>query len=214
MPGSYWECPRCGALNKAFAAVCFTCGGNTRREAVARQRAADPERFHMTRGSRLLLVVAMALAALVGFALVRTFRSPALEQAAAAPEPEAGTAREPVPPDATMPGAPDSGWAAATQAASPAPPPTVETASQGPSAGVSVAPAAEPRRRSYTDTDLRTIVARRGLAATHDRDYLLALRQRRVDDLRERLADARSGDERAKLQDWLDGALADLERAR
>ena len=187
---------------------------------MARQRAAHPERLHMTRGSRLMLVAAMALAALVGFALVRTFRSPALEQAAAAEpeavaEPEAATARDPVPPQATMPGAPDSGWAAATQAASPAPPPTVAAVNDGIGASVSVAPAAEPRTRAYTDADLRTFVARRGVAAaTNDRAYLLALRQRRVNDLRERLADARSGDERAKLQGWLDGALADLERAR
>jgi hypothetical protein len=158
-----------------------------------------------------MLAAAMALAALVGFALVRTFRSPALEQAAAQ-EPE--TAREPVPPDATMPGAPDSGWPAAG-GASPAPAPTASPSSSGLIASLPVAPVAEPRPRAYTDADLRTFVATRGVAAaTHDRGYVLALRQRRVEDLRERLAEARSADERMKLQEWLDAAVADLERAQ
>jgi hypothetical protein len=209
MTDSYWECPRCGALNKAYAALCFTCGGDTRQAARRAARAKEPERV-MTRGARLLFAGAVVLSGLVGFALVRTFRSPALEQAAAAvQEPDADTGREPVPPEATMPGAPDSGW----------PPPA--TASPAPSLSppasivATTAPAAPAPPRSYTDDDLRTIVARRGVvAATQDRGYVLALRQRRVDDLRARLADAGSSDEREKLRAWLDDAMADLERAR
>ena len=212
MPGSYWECPRCGALNKAFAAVCFTCGGNTRKSAVPRPRPAGSERVQMTRGSRFLLGAALALSALVGYVLVRTFRSPALESASAQ-QPDADTGRLPVPPDATLPGAPDSGW--------PAPAGPVVASVAPPSLPGSVvarlpaSPSPEPRPRAYTDADLRTLVATRGVAAvTHDRGYVLALRQRRVEDLRERLAAAHSPDERAKLEGWLDDALSDLERAR
>jgi hypothetical protein len=205
--GTYWECSRCGALNKAYAALCFTCGGDTRK-AARDLRRSEPDRF-LTRGARLLFAAALVLSALVGFALVRTFRTPALEQAAAA-EPDADVGREPVPPEATMPGAPDSGWPAA--AASPAP------ASAEPDRAVVTLPAVPARpepARSYTDADLRTFVARRGVAAAmRDAGYLLALRQRRVDDLRQRLAEAGSADEREKLRGWLDDAQADLERAR
>jgi hypothetical protein len=211
MQRSYWECPRCGALNKAFAAVCFTCGGDTRREAEARARRADPERV-MTRGARLVFAAALGLSALVGFALVRTFRSPALERAAAE-QLAADTGREPVPPAATLVGAPDSGWPARAEAASPEPTPPADPVRTM----VATAPAAAPpsRPRTYSDADLRAFVARRGVAAAaSDRGYVMALRQRRVDDLRERLEDARSPDEREKLREWLDDAQADLERAR
>ena len=191
----------------------------------------------MTRGARALFAVALASAALLGFLLVRTFRSPALEMAAASSGDEApDTGREPVPPEATMPGAPDSGWPATAGGGSgmqgtvtaPAPPVMAVAQPVAPPAEGETAPAGSvrsyipsetrpltPRRRAYTDADLRAYVATRGAtAATRDSGYVLALRQRRVDDLRARLANADSADERATLQGWLDAALRDVQRAR
>jgi hypothetical protein len=206
MPESYWECSRCGALNKPFAALCFTCGGGTRRAAPAPRPRL--ERVHLTRGARALVAAALVLSALVGFVLVRTFRAPILENETA-PEQSADAGREPVPPGATMPGAPDSGWTAPAPGDTPPLP--------GPPDDVIVrtpARLAEPRPRTFNVSDPGAYLAARGAAAARDPVYVLALRQRRVDDLRRRLAEARSGDERAKLQAWLDGALADLEQAR
>jgi hypothetical protein len=179
---------------------------------VPRERGYAADRVRLTRGARWLLAFACAAAAILGFLLVRTFRSPALE-AADVPlaEEAADTAREPVPPQATLPGDPDAGWMAASDAvpaaeANPGPPPPAVRGSTPPR------PQAQPRR--YTEDDLRAIAARKGASASRDRGYVIALRQRRVDDLTERLAEAGSADERAKLGAWLESARRDLERAQ
>src|SRR5262245_36075408 len=206
---SFWVCPRCDTRNKRYAAVCFGCGGDTKAAALRAARTPAADRGRTPLGARVAVAAGLVGAALLGFFLVRTFRSPALESAAAsAEEPGAVVGREPLPPDATMPGAPDAGWAASVPSAPPAPdlPPRVAPAT--------VAPAPDTHPRSYTNADLQAIVARRGAAATHDRAYLLALRQRRVDELRARLDRADSAEERAKLREWLDSALSDLQRAR
>jgi hypothetical protein len=210
---SYWECPRCGARNKRYAALCFGCGADTKAAARRAAHPPAPDRARMPRGAPVLLVAALFGAALLGFMLVRTFQSPALESAAASAEvPDSDTAREPVPPGATMPGAPDSGWPPpAALAPSSAPPP----ARSRPNTARSAVLAVDAPAGAYSEAQLNAIVATRGAGeATRDRRYVLALRQRRVDDLRARLARADSSDERAKLQPWLDAALADLERAR
>jgi hypothetical protein len=169
-----------------------------------------------------MLGFAFATAAILGFLLVRTFRSPALEAADVPLEEETvDTGRDPVPPQATMPGAPDSGWmeaggsAAVPGALPPGQPGTLEPV-PGTARVRGLAPAARPEtaRRTYTDADLRALAAARGADAARDRGYIVGLRQRRVDDLTERLAQARSSDERAKLRAWLSSAQHDLERAQ
>lgn len=209
--GNYWECPHCGTRNKGFAAVCLGCS-RERNSPVPRDRGYAPDRVRLTRGARWLLAFAFATAAILGFVLVRTFRSPALE-AADVPlaEEAADTGREPVPPQATMPGAPDSGWMGAPEAAPdaaspPAPAPAVRTYAPPP-------PRPPAPSRRYSDDDLRAIAARKGAAAARDRGYLIGLRQRRVDDLTARLARADSSEERTMLREWLAAARRDLERA-
>lgn len=227
--GNFWQCPHCGTRNKGFAAVCLGCS-RERRSGAAAERSRAPERVRLTRGARWALAVAFATAGILGFLLVRTFRSPALEAADVPLAEEAVDAgRDEVPTQATMPGAPDSGWMATADsgpaAGGVAPPQAVAPSAaipqdaQAPTGSVlSYAPAAPrpavARGRTYTDADLRAMAAARGTAATRDRGYILALRQRRVDDLSARLAAARSAEEQAKLRAWLDGAVRDLERAQ
>lgn len=208
--GNYWECPHCGTRNKAFAAVCLGCS-RERQAGALKERGRAPERLRLTRGARWLLMVAFAAAGILGFLMVRTFRSPNLEAADVPMEDEAAdTGRDPVPPQATMPGAPDSGWAPATGADASQPLPTVAGAQR--TSTPSVARPAVSRR--YTDADLRAIAAARGAGAARDRGYIIALRQRRVDDLSRRLASADSAEERATLSGWLEDARRDLERAQ
>lgn len=224
--GTFWQCPECGKRNKSFAAVCFICGRERRGAPLTTGDGRSVERAGVSRGARALVVSAFAAAAILGFFLVRTFRSPALEAADTQTRQQLATiddtGREPVPPQATMPGAPDSGWtatSAGTAEAPPAPPIATnidmgEPGSSAPRSYVPSVPRVETARRTYTDADLRAIAAARGAAATRDRGYLVAIRQRRVDDLRARTAAAKDADERQTLQKWLDGAMDDLERAR
>ncbi|HET8644283.1 MAG TPA: hypothetical protein VFO85_02265 [Vicinamibacteria bacterium] len=222
-------CSHCGMRNKGFAAVCLGCSRERRVEPGA-QRARAPERLTLSRGARWALVVAVAMAGILGFLIVRTFRGPALE-AADVPlaQDAADSGRDEVPTQATMPGAPDSGWTAtggdqgATSApAAPVLPPSAVVAPAPGGDGslesvrsyVPTLPRRPAARRNYSDDDLRTMAARRGAAATSDRGYVLALRQRRVDDLSQRLASARTPEERLKLRGWLDSAVRDLERAQ
>jgi hypothetical protein len=224
--GTFWQCPECGKRNKSFAAVCFICGRERRGAPLMTGEGRSVERVGVSRTARALVVSAFAAAAILGFFLVRTFRSPALEAADTQTRQKQAavddTGREPVPPQATMPGAPDSGWMA-TSAGTAEPPPappiptnidTGEAGSSGPSSYVPSVPRVAPARRTYTDADLRAIAAARGAAAARDLGYVAALRQRRVDDLRARIAAAKDADERQTLQKWLDGAMDDLERAR
>jgi hypothetical protein len=216
--GTFWQCPECGKRNKSFAAVCFICGRERRGATLVSDGGPSVERVRMTRGARALVAAGFAAAGVLGFLLVRTFRSPALEaDTAAAEQTVDDSGREPVPPQATMPGAPDSGWMA-TSTGTPDPAPAAPLADAGLSSNgarsyVPRVPRAQAQRRAYTDADLRAIAATRGAAAVRDRGYVLALRQRRVDDLRARLAKANDPEERAALQGWLSGAEADLERA-
>jgi hypothetical protein len=221
--GTFWQCPECGKRNKSFAAVCFICGRERRGARLVTGGGASVERVRMSRGARALVAAGFAAAGLLGFVLVRTFRSPALEADARAQEQQVDdTGREPVPPQATMPGAPDSGWMSASAATPPAPvaaplavPPAADAGltEQGPRSYVPSVPRAQPRRPAYTDADLRAIAATRGAGAVRDRAYVVSLRQRRVDDLRARIASARNAEERAALEGWLSGAMTDLERA-
>ena len=129
--------------------------------------------------------------------LVRTFRGPALDAADA----DSGV-RPPVTVQSARP-APSSDPGAPSDPPLPrrfAPRPPVTTASRAP--GV------------FTDADLRAYAAQRGGSAVQDSAYRRALRQRRVDDLRARLAAARSDEERAALEGWLESALRDLDAER
>jgi hypothetical protein len=126
---------------------------------------------------------------------VRTFRGPALDAAGDAPRgPVTTLPRTPAPtPDAAAAPSPETG----TRGWVPRPRPT---------------PA--PDQRAFTDADLRAYAAQRGAEAVRDARYRLALRQRRVDELRARIAAAQSDDERSQLQAWLAEALRDLQAER
>lgn len=222
--GTFWQCPECGKRNKSFAAICFICGRERRGAPLVSDGGPSVERMRMTRGARALVAAAFAAAGVLGFFLVRTFRSPALEADTSAQQQTVDdTGREPVPPQATMPGAPDSGWMATSNGTSPdaapaaplaVPPAANAGLSSGPRSYTPSVTRAQSPRRTYSDADLRAIAAARGANAVRDSSYILALRQRRVDDLRERLAKARDAEERSALQGWLSGAEADLEWAR
>lgn len=141
-----------------------------------------------TRGVILAAVGALVLGLGLAALLVMTFRSPRLERAMAErPAPSEGGPR-PTPPPATV--------------ATPAPPASLE-----PRAAFAPAPVVR------TPPPL-PVAARKGGDPTRDPRYLLMLREKRVNDLRARLATAHSRDERAALSAWLDDALRDLSEAR
>lgn len=224
MHGGFWVCAHCGARNKGFAAVCLRCSRERRDAATLERRPAYGGRFRLTRASRVLLVAALAVGLGLATLLVRTFRGPAIEAAdvfeprpSASPPMGGGAVRapeRPSPPDAAAPSVTSGGAAAGT----PLPAGTDEATggdmprSYVPSRPVPLPPARP--RRVYTDIDLRAYAAQRGAAAVSDAGYRLALRQRRVDDLRSRIAAARTTEERAALNGWLETALRDLDAER
>jgi hypothetical protein len=140
-----------------------------------------------TRGVILAAVGALILG--LGFAvlLVRTFRSPRLDRAMAEqPAQQEERPRTTPPPPSTVAAAPSP---SSLPAVVYAPPPVVHTLPVPPGAARPSDPTRDPR-------------------------YILALREKRVDELRTRLASAHSRDERAALSVWLDDALRDLSEAR
>jgi hypothetical protein len=141
----------------------------------------------VTRGVILAAVGALILG--LGFAvlLVRTFRSPRLDRAMAEqPAQQEVRPRTTPPPPSTVAAAPSP---SSLPAVVYAPPPVVHTLPVPPGAARPSDPTRDPR-------------------------YILALREKRVDELRTRLASAHSRDERAALSVWLDDALRDLSEAR
>jgi hypothetical protein len=226
MHGGFWVCAHCGARNKGFAAVCLQCSRERRDAATLERRPAYGDRFRLTPASRVLLVAALAAGLGLATVLVRTFRGPAIEAAdVLEPRPSASPPTEgaavgapewPSPPDAAAPPVP--GVRGGAPATVPLPAGADEATgldmprSYVPSRPVPLPP--ERSRRVYTDADLRAYAAQRGAAAVSDAGYRLALRQRRVDDLRSRIARARTTEERAALNGWLETALRDLEAER
>lgn len=203
MNGGFWVCPHCGSRNKGFAAVCLRCSRERRGAAPTLERRPPyADRFRVTRATRLLLVAALATGVGLAVLLVRTFRGPAID---AAGQVERATTSSPITPRSVeADGAPGT--------AAPSGPDLQEDMT--PRRPAASRPPVTPAPRSphlFTDADLRAYAAQRGGTAVSDAGYRIALRQRRVNDLRARLAVARSEHERAALQEWLDGALRDLE---
>ena len=198
MNGGFWVCPRCASRNKGGAFTCVRCSQARPGDAPAVERRPPyTDRLHLTRATRVVLAVALVAGVGLAVLLVRTFRGPALDAAGAD-----STARPPVTMHSAPP-APSSDPAAPSDPPLPrrfTPRPPVTTASRDP--GV------------FTDADLRAYAAQRGGSAVQDAAYRRALRQRRVDDLRARLTAARSDEERAALQGWLESALRDLDDER
>lgn len=229
--GWYWVCPYCRARNKAFTPECRGCGREREPGAVAVERATAWDRFRPARPARWFVIGALAAGIVVAVLLVRTFRAPGLE--AFSPAEQMARARSPQGPvPAVTPPAPamQAPYAVSTAAPPPAVASTLPSQSlpdeMSPMAAATAAvdegvrayapAAARPLdlRRTYTDADLAAYAASRGVAATRDPRYLLALRQRRVEDLRARLDAARSPDERDKLRVWLESAQRDLADAQ
>ena len=138
-----------------------------------------------TRGVVLSAVAALAVGVGLAVLLVYTFRSPRLESEMAGRREEAPLAPATPPPAAE------------------APPSTV---------------AALPPRLAYVHSPATPppppLAAPGKLDPIRDPRYLLRLREKRVNELRSRIAAARTPDERQTLSVWLDGALRDLSDAR
>lgn len=142
-----------------------------------------------TRGVILAAVGALMLGLGLAVLLVRTFRSPRLERAMAEQPAQQEERPRITPPPPSMVAAPPAPSPSSPPPVVFAPPPVVQTLPVPPAA-------ARP-------PDL-----------TRDPRYILALREKRVNELRTRLASAHSRDERAALSVWLDDALRDLSEAR
>ena len=191
----FWTCSHCGTRNKAFSRVCLGCSREKSGVEDRARPAAEP--FRMTRPVRFALAGALVLGLGLAAVLVHVFRAPALEAGLREPEP---TRAASVAPHTVLP--------------APSPQPSLAPAPGLAPAGVdpSDRPPAFWAQRERPAPPER-VVARPG-DPTRDPRYVLMLREKRVGELRARLASARSREERDTLEEWLSGALRDLSEAR
>jgi hypothetical protein len=131
-PGEFRICPRCSARQKGGYSRCQNCGSSLQGATVA-ERIYEPTHTArpLNRGLRVVLVLAVVGASIIGIVLRNTFSSAAFDQEAAAAAPETRlSARATAEPDASVydrlapvaePAVPEGWYGLARSAPPPAP---------------------------------------------------------------------------------------------